>query len=61
MKKVRKKRIDGLSKQIEEHKEKIDTEKGHKDTTPAYWQKEIDEKFEKQKEEDEDYLKEHEK
>lgn len=56
MKKVRAKRIKALEKQIEKHQEKIETEEGRKDTTKDYWQKEIDEKFKKQLEEDEDYL-----
>jgi hypothetical protein len=58
MKKTRKKRIKSLEKQIEKHKNKIKFEKGRKDTTKAYWQKEIDEKFEKQIEDDEDYMEE---
>ena len=33
-------------------------EKGRLDTTKAYWQKEIDEKFLKQIDEDKDYLEE---
>ena len=61
MKKIRKKRIEGIEKQIEKHEEKIENEEGRLDTTKDYWQKEIDEKFEKQKEEDKAYLKEHEK
>lgn len=60
MKKIREKRIKGIDKQIEKHEEKIEHEKGRKDTTPAYWQKEIDKKFEKQKQEDEAYLEENE-
>jgi hypothetical protein len=56
MKKFREKRIKSVEAQIEEHKEKIANEKGRKDTTKDYWQKEIDEKFLKQIEEDEDYL-----
>jgi hypothetical protein len=58
MKKIRKKRIESVEKQIEEHEEKIEHEKGRKDTTHDYWRKEIDEKFLKQKKEDEDYLEE---
>lgn len=58
MEKIRKKRIKGIEKQIEKHEDKIETEKGRKDTTKDYWQKEIDEKFEKQKEEDKNYLEE---
>lgn len=56
MKKTRKKRIKSISDQIEKHKDKIKTEKGRKDTTKAYWQKEIDEKFTKQLEKDYEYL-----
>jgi hypothetical protein len=56
MKKVREKRIKSVQKQIEKHREKIETEKGRLDTTKDYWQKEIDEKFLKQLEEDESYL-----
>jgi len=60
MKKVREKRIAGLAIQIKKHEAKIKNEQGEKDTTHAYWQKEIDEKFGRQKEEDEEYLDEHE-
>lgn len=56
MKKLRKKRIESVQKQIDSHEEKIQKEKGRKDTTKDYWKKEIDEKFLKQKEEDEEYL-----
>lgn len=58
MRKVREKRIKGIGKQIEKHEGKIEKERGRKDTTKDYWQKEIDEKFARQKEEDEDYLEE---
>ena len=58
MKKLRKKRIKSLQKQVNKHKEKIKVEKGRKDTTKDYWRKEIDEKFLKQIEEDENYLEE---
>ncbi len=58
MKKLRKKRIVGVGKQIEKHEDKIEHEKGRKDTTKDYWQKEIDEKFSKQIGEDEEYLEE---
>ena len=58
MKKVRKKRINAIQKQIAEHEDKIQNEKGRLDTTKDYWKKEIDEKFLKQIEEDEDYLEE---
>jgi len=59
MKKVRKKRIRSTEKQIDKHKDMIEHEKGRKDTTKDYWKKEIDEKFLKKIEEDEDYLEEH--
>ena len=58
MKKVRKKRIESIEKQIDKHEEKIQNEKGRLDTTKDYWKKEIDEKFLKQIEEDEEYLEE---
>lgn len=66
MKKLREKRIKAVKKQIEEHEDKINpkgissgvNENGRLDTTKAYWQKEIDEKFLKQIEEDESYLEE---
>lgn len=58
MKKLREKRIKALKKQVENHEDKIKDEKGRLDTTKAYWQKEIDEKFLKQIEEDKDYLEE---
>ena len=58
MKKLREKRIKSIQKQIDEHGEKIDKEKGRRDTTKGYWKKEIDEKFLKQIEEDEEYLEE---
>lgn len=56
MRKIREKRIKSIGKQIEKHEEKIETEKGRKDTTKDYWKKEIDGKFKKQMEEDENYL-----
>ena len=56
MRKIREKRIKAIGKQIEKHEDKIKQEKGRKDTTKDYWQKEIDEKFLKQIEEDEEYL-----
>ena len=56
MRKVREKRIKSVKEQIEKHEMKIKTEKGRKDTTKDYWQKEIDEKFLKQLKEDEKYL-----
>ncbi len=58
MKKVRKKRIKAVEEQVEEHEDKIKNEKGRKDTTKDYWQKEIDEKFVKQIDKDEKYLEE---
>ena len=57
MKKLRKKRIKSVQKQIDEHEEKIKEDKGRLDTTKDYWKKEIDEKFLKQIDEDEQYLK----
>ena len=56
MKKIREKRIKALQKQIDKHEDKIQKEKGRLDTTKDYWRKEIDEKFLKQIEEDENYL-----
>lgn len=56
MKKLRAKRIKSVKKQIEEHKKKIIVGEGRLDTTKDYWDKEIDEKFLKQIEEDEEYL-----
>ena len=38
------KRRQGLLKDIEEHKKKKQTEKPEKDTTPEYWEKEIETK-----------------
>ena len=58
MKKIRKKRIKAIGKQIEKHEEKIENEPGRLDTTKDYWKKEIDEKFLKQIEKDERYLEE---
>ena len=58
MRKISEKRIEATEKQIEKHNEKIEKEKGRKDTTKDYWKKEIDEKFEKQIEEDKEYLEE---
>lgn len=59
MKKIRKKRIKSVQKQISWHEEKIQKERGRFDTTKDYWKKEIDEKFLKQIEKDKDYLEEH--
>ena len=56
MKKVRKKRIESVDRQIAEHEGKIEHEQGRKDTTKDYQKKEIDEKFLKQKKEDEEYI-----
>ncbi len=58
MRKTREKRIKAVGEQIEKHENKIKFEKGKKDTTKEYWKKEIDEKFEKQIEDDEAYLEE---
>ena len=56
MKKLKKKRIESVKGQIKAHEDKIDKEKGRFDTTKDYWKKEIDEKFVKQLEEDEEFL-----
>ncbi|MBU0957395.1 MAG: hypothetical protein KKF56_01145 [Nanoarchaeota archaeon] len=56
MKKIRKKRIKSIEKQVDKHEKNIAQEKGRKDTTKDYWQKEIDEKFLKQLEKDKKYL-----
>jgi len=56
MRKVREKRICSIQKQIDKHEDKIKNESGRLDTTKDYWRKEIDEKFLKQIEEDENYL-----
>lgn len=58
MKKVREKRIKSIQKQVDEHEEKIQKEKGRLDTTKDYWRKEIDKKFLKKIKEDKDYLEE---
>ena len=58
MRKIRKKRVNAIEKQIEKHEDKIEHENGRKDTTKDYWKREIDEKFSKQMEEDEEYLEE---
>jgi len=58
MKKVREKRIKSVGKQIDRHEDKIEHEEGRKDTTKDYWKKEIDEKFLKKINEDEEYLEE---
>ena len=58
MKKLRKKRIKAVEKQIDKHEDMIKHEKGRLDTTEDYWKKEIDEKFSKQIEKDEEYLEE---
>ncbi len=58
MMKIREKRIKSIKKQIGKHEEKIKKEKGRLDTTKDYWKKEIDDKFLKQVEEDEEYLEE---
>ncbi|MEK6935343.1 MAG: hypothetical protein AABW67_01005 [Nanoarchaeota archaeon] len=59
MKKIREKRIIGVGKQIEKHEDKIENEKGRLDTTRDYWKGEIEKKFSKKIEEDEEYLDEH--
>ncbi len=56
MRKIREKRIKAIDRQIFSHEEKIETEKPQKDTTIEYWRKEIEEKLEKIKQEDEEYL-----
>ncbi len=56
MKRLRKKRIKSIKKQVDKHEEKIEKENGRQDTTKDYWQKEIDDKFLKKIKEDEDYL-----
>jgi len=58
MKKVREKRIEAITGQIEKHMEKIRAGKGQKDTTNEYWKKEIERSFKKQKKKDEKYLEE---
>lgn len=58
MKKLRAKRIYSLKKQVRKHEEKIQKEKGKKDTTKEYWRKEIDSSFLKQIKKDEDYMEE---
>ena len=47
-----------MGKQIDKHEDKIEHEEGRKDTTKDYWKKEIDEKFFKKINEDEEYLEE---
>ena len=56
MKKLRKKRIKSVQKQIDKHEEKIQKEKPRKDITKDYWEKEIDEKFLGQIDKDKEYL-----
>ncbi len=56
MRKIRRKRIESTKRQIEKHEQKIEKEKGRKDTTKDYWRKEIDETFSKQIDKDEEYL-----
>ena len=56
MKKIRKKRMKSIEGQIGKHEDKIRTKKGRKDTTKDYWRKEIDEKFTKQLEKDQEYM-----
>ncbi len=50
------KQIKGLSKQSEKHFQKIESEKGNKDTTPAYWLEES-KRFEQQAKERKELLK----
>jgi len=59
MKKIREKRIKSIKGQVDKHKKKINKVKGRLDTTKDYWKKEIDEKFLKQIEEDENYSEKH--
>jgi len=56
MRKIRKKRIKSVQEQVENHEEKIQEEKGRKDTTKDYWKKEIEEKFLRQIKKDKKYL-----
>ena len=56
MRKMRKKRIKSIQKQVNEHEEKIRKERGRLDTTKDYWRKEIKDKFLKKLKEDEEYL-----
>ena len=58
MAKLRRKRLVSVGKQIEKHEDKIKNERGRVDTTKDYWRREIDEKFLRQIEEDEEYLEE---
>ena len=58
MRKLREKRIKSTQKQIDKHEGMIKHEKPIKDTTQNYWKKEIEKKFSKQIEEDEEYLEE---
>ncbi|MEK6859969.1 MAG: hypothetical protein AABX54_04085 [Nanoarchaeota archaeon] len=57
MKKIRKKRIAAIDEQILSHEKKIRIENPEKDTTIGYWKNEIEKKFKKIKQEDEEYLK----
>ena len=59
MKKLRNKRIRSTKKQIQIHKNKIQTENPNLDTTKDYWQKEIDLEFIKKLKQDKRYLEEH--
>ena len=43
------KQINGIERQIQEHRRKLLEEIGMKDTTPDYWRKEIEEKFKPEK------------
>jgi len=59
MRKVREKRITSVGKQIDKHEDMIEHETPRKDTTKDYWKGEIEKKFSKQIDEDEEYLEEH--
>jgi len=48
MRKVRKKRIKSVGKQINKHEDMIKNEQPVKDTTIDYWKGEIEKKFSKQ-------------
>lgn len=50
------KKIESLLERAEEHRTKVETEKGNKDTTPGYWIKEA-EGFEEQAKQAQEMLK----
>lgn len=56
MKKLRRKRIKSVQKQVEKHEEKIKKEEGRLDTTKDYWRKEIDNQFLRQIDKDKEYM-----